>query len=166
MQIFQKIFTLCGAMGFSTPPFVIPFWEMENPTSEVIEIMILDRMIFSMTENLRMYCNWWDGYGTSLITCLIPLPLSIFPSSPSLPSFMSGVKLCVWFHSSFVFIYHYLANSTLRPPPNVDYVQGAYFFCVCDQNIHLLSAGYPGIPPSQDRPQAAVKGVCRAMCEP
>lgn len=31
---------------------------------------------------------------------------------------------------------------TLRPPPNVDFVHG-----------------YPGIPPSQDRPQAAVKGA-------
>ena len=166
MEIFQKIFTLCGAMGFSTPPFVIPFWEMENPTSEAIEIMLLDRMIFSMTENLRMYCKWWDGYGTSLITCLIPfhcpfccpLPLSLRPCP---------VLNCAFdFHSSFVFVNHYLANSTLRPPPNVDYVQGAYLFCICDQNIHLLSAGYPGIPPSQDRPQAAVKGVCWAMCEP
>jgi hypothetical protein len=35
------------------------------------------------------------------------------------------------------------AKLTLRPPPNIDFVQG-----------------YPGIPPgAPDRPQAAVKGV-------
>ncbi|EKM55270.1 uncharacterized protein PHACADRAFT_208784 [Phanerochaete carnosa HHB-10118-sp] len=41
------------------------------------------------------------------------------------------------------------AKLTLRPPPNVDFVQG-----------------YPGIPPGPDRPQAAVKGAIEVRVGP
>lgn len=53
-------------------------------------------------------------------------------------------------------------SRTLRPPPNVDFVQGKLLLRSgrCSIFPTYVPTGYPGIPPGPpDRPQAAVKGV-------
>ena len=52
------------------------------------------------------------------------------------------------------------SNRTLRPPPNIDFIQGQRLDPSSQPSPITPTVGYPGIPPgAPDRPQAAVKGV-------
>jgi hypothetical protein len=74
---------------------------------------------------------------------------------------MSQAKLFAYLY--FLLLIELMSsNRTLRPPPNIDFIQGQ--FLVSDPSPHssliTFTVGYPGIPPgAPDRLQAAVKGV-------